>query len=154
MRKYSTLNIQQSIFNVFPWKEELSNEIEYKKFCESFFIQPDLFIRLFPGKEQVLKHKLQQAGIEFKVISNTCLAFPNSSGIDKVIELDKEAVIQDTVLSKQRKYSKTSNLKLRTSNCLFGIAVQAVAENPCCYMIRIQILISLFLIEENLSSVI
>jgi 16S rRNA (cytosine967-C5)-methyltransferase len=93
--KYSTLSIQQSIFNVFPWKEELSNGIDYKKFCESFSIQPDLFIRLRPGREQAVKQKLQQTGIEFKIISDTCLALPNSSGIDKFIELDKEAVVQD-----------------------------------------------------------
>jgi 16S rRNA (cytosine967-C5)-methyltransferase len=94
-KKYSMLNTQLSTLNIFPWKEELSEEIEYKKFCKSFFIQPDLFIRLRPGREQLVKQKFQEAGIEFKVVSDTCLALPNSSKIDKVIELDKEAVVQD-----------------------------------------------------------
>src|SRR5438477_4779454 len=32
--KYSTLNAQQAMFNVFPWEEELTSEIDYEKFCE------------------------------------------------------------------------------------------------------------------------
>ncbi len=84
-----------AIFNVFPWQYELSEGIDYKKFCESFFIQPDLFLRLRPGKEEIVKRKLRQAGIDSKTISETCLALPNNSKVDSVIELDKEAVIQD-----------------------------------------------------------
>src|SRR5258706_8046757 len=86
---------QYSIFNIFPWKNELSKGIDYEKFCESFLIQPDLFIRLRPGTGLIARQKLQQAGIEFKTISDTCLALANSSKVDKVIELDKEAVVQD-----------------------------------------------------------
>ena len=91
--KLSFLNYQLS--SVFPWKEELSDGIEYEKFCASFFIQPDLFIRLRPGKEDKVKLKLKQAGIDFETISPTCLALPNASGIDKILKLDKEAIIQD-----------------------------------------------------------
>jgi len=81
--------------NVFPWKDELSEEIDPEKFCQSFFIQPDLFLRLRPGKEKLVTKKLQRAGVEFKMVAETCLALTNSSKIDEIIELDKEAVIQD-----------------------------------------------------------
>jgi 16S rRNA (cytosine967-C5)-methyltransferase len=80
---------------VFPWKEELSNGIEYEKFNESFFIQPDLFLRLRPGYENIVKEKLSAAEIDFKEINSSCLALPNTSKVDDVIELDKEAVVQD-----------------------------------------------------------
>jgi 16S rRNA (cytosine967-C5)-methyltransferase len=50
---------------------------------------------LRPGKEKSVIQKLKHAGIELKMISETCLALPNSSKINEVIELDKEAVIQD-----------------------------------------------------------
>ena len=80
---------------IFPWKDELSEGIDHEKFCQSFFIQPDLFLRLRPGKEKLVTQKLQQAGVEFKMVAETCLALPNSSKIDEIIELDKEAVIQD-----------------------------------------------------------
>lgn len=84
-----------TIHDVFPWKEELSSEIDYTSFCSSFLTQPDLFLRIRPGKASTVKGKLQQAGIIFQELGNSCLALPNASKIDTVIEIDKEAVIQD-----------------------------------------------------------
>ena len=80
---------------IFPWKDELSERIEHEKFCESFLVQPDLFLRLRPGKEKTVIQKLQLAGIDFKKIAETSLALPNASKLDEIIELDREAVIQD-----------------------------------------------------------
>lgn len=91
--KLSLLNIP--IESVFPWHDKLSNEIDSEKFCYSFFVQPDLFLRLRPGKEKSVKQKLTQAAIDFEVVSDSCLALPNASKIDTVIELNKKAVIQD-----------------------------------------------------------
>ena len=93
--KCSIFNDQFSILNVFPWDDELSESIDHEKFCESFFQQPDLFLRLRPGKEELVKQKLQKARIDFKIISDSCIAFDNSKKIDTIIELDTEAVIQD-----------------------------------------------------------
>ena len=91
--KLSILHFQLS--SVFPWENELSAGIDYEKFLESFFIQPDLFLRIRPGNEERVKQKLIRTGIEFETISSTCLAIANTSKIDEVIELDKEAVVQD-----------------------------------------------------------
>lgn len=91
----SMLNSQFSIVNVFPWMDELSDGIDHKELCESFFIQPDLFIRLRPGMEKVVINRLQDAGIEFKMITPNCVCLPNSSKIDEIIKLDSEAVVQD-----------------------------------------------------------
>jgi 16S rRNA (cytosine967-C5)-methyltransferase len=93
--KCSILNLQYSIFNIFPWANELSDGIDYEKFCESFLTQPDLFLRLRPGKEEGVYKKLESVGISFHKISDSCLALNNSEKIDKIIDLDKEAVIQD-----------------------------------------------------------
>jgi 16S rRNA (cytosine967-C5)-methyltransferase len=89
------INFSLLIPEIFPWKEESSEGIDHEKFCQSFLIQPDLFLRLRPGKDKIVIQKLQQAGIDFKMIADTCLALPNASKIDEVVELDKEAVIQD-----------------------------------------------------------
>ena len=83
------------IQEVFPYKDELCVDIDFEKFSRSFFIQPDLFIRLRPGKEEMVKLKLHEEGIEFETISSSCLALSNASKIDKILELDKEAIIQD-----------------------------------------------------------
>jgi 16S rRNA (cytosine967-C5)-methyltransferase len=93
--KCSMLNAQFSLTNVFPWEDELSNEIEYENFSASFFIQPDLFLRLRPGNEKIAIEKLIAASIPFTIESANCLALPNASKLNGVIDLDKEAVIQD-----------------------------------------------------------
>jgi 16S rRNA (cytosine967-C5)-methyltransferase len=84
-----------SLASVFPWKEALSEVIKFEQLVASFFIQPDLFIRLRPGKEVEVKQKLEQAAVHFENVSEQCLALPNSSKLDVVLELNREAVIQD-----------------------------------------------------------
>jgi 16S rRNA (cytosine967-C5)-methyltransferase len=89
-----------TMYDLFPWRDALSDGIEYEQFCASFFTQPDLFLRLRPGAAPIVQNKLQQAGIPFREMGPSCVALPNASKIDTVIETDKEAVIQD--LSSQR----------------------------------------------------
>ncbi len=93
--KYSILNNQFLLVDVFPWKDDLSETIDHEEFCHSFFIQPDLFLRLRPGKEELVKKKLEKAGISFVEKKPGCLALPNAAKIDMVIELNREAVVQD-----------------------------------------------------------
>lgn len=93
--KCSMFNIQYPTLSVFPWKEELSEGIDHEKFTASFFIQPDLFLRLRPGKESIVKQKLEKNGIGYQIIKDDCIALSNSSKLDEVIELNKEAVVQD-----------------------------------------------------------
>ena len=93
--KLSFLHNPFSIENIFPWKDELSAGIDHIQFCESFFVQPDLFLRLRPRKENIVKKKLSEAEIDFKIISESCIALNNSTRIDSIVELDKEAVVQD-----------------------------------------------------------
>jgi len=91
-----SLMINESLIShVFPWTEELTEGIDHQKFCESFFIQPDLFIRLRPGYESTVKTKLLNQGLIFSEITASCLSLANASRIENIIELDKEAVIQD-----------------------------------------------------------
>jgi 16S rRNA (cytosine967-C5)-methyltransferase len=93
--KLSLIQAENSFENIFSFADELSNGIEKEKFILSHLTQPDVFLRLRPKKEEVVKQKLQDAGIDFKIISDCCLALPAASKMDNVIELDKEAVIQD-----------------------------------------------------------
>ncbi|MDB5223944.1 MAG: Fmu (Sun) protein [Chitinophagaceae bacterium] len=93
--KLSFLSTQFSIQNIFPYKEELSEEIDAEKFNASFLIQPDLFLRVRPGNNKRVMGKLAGAGISYKLVNEDCIVLPNSSKINDVIELDKEAVVQD-----------------------------------------------------------
>lgn len=93
--KYSVLNNQLSIINNFPFADELSTGVDAAAFAKSLFIQPDLFIRIRPGYEKIVKEKLQKAGIHFNEISSSCLALPNNSKLEDILLFNKEAVIQD-----------------------------------------------------------
>ena len=112
--KLLIINYLLLVTDIFPWENELNEKIDLGKMCESFLVQPDLFLRLRPGKEETVKQKLLQAAIEHKIISDNCLALPNSSKIDTIIELDKEAVIQD--YNSQRIGEFLYNLKPQSSN--------------------------------------
>ena len=81
--------------DVFPWAEELSAGIDAELFRYSFFKQPDLFLRVRPGNKEAVVKKLHDAGIEFKMPYQDCLALLNSTKIDNVLEIDKEIVVQD-----------------------------------------------------------
>jgi 16S rRNA (cytosine967-C5)-methyltransferase len=80
---------------IFPWLDQLSEDIDREKFIPSFFIQPDLFLRARPGKEKLVADKLSKAGVTFESINASAFAMPNSTKIDSLIALDTEAVVQD-----------------------------------------------------------
>lgn len=80
---------------IFPWKDELSEGIDHEKFNNSFLIQPDLFLRVRPGNKEIVIQKLQRAGVDLKIAKDDCIALSNASKIDTVVDLNKEAVVQD-----------------------------------------------------------
>ncbi|MEO5946849.1 MAG: Fmu (Sun) domain-containing protein, partial [Chitinophagaceae bacterium] len=80
---------------IFPWKEECSEELHTELFIESFLQQPDLFLRIRPGNERQVKMNLKNAEIDFKSLGNSCLALSNNTKVDTVLEIDKVVVIQD-----------------------------------------------------------
>ncbi|NML22805.1 Fmu (Sun) domain-containing protein [Pseudoflavitalea sp. G-6-1-2] len=86
---------EKELPKVFSWLEECSIDIDRKAFADSFFIQPDLFLRLRPGKEKQVKDKLSKAGVSFHEITAGSLSMPNSTKIDELITLNTEAVVQD-----------------------------------------------------------
>lgn len=80
---------------IFPWEEALSPGINHAAFCDSFLVQPHLFLRLRPGKRAVVTQKLEAASIDFAIKEEHCLALANASKVEEVLQLNKEAVIQD-----------------------------------------------------------
>ncbi len=115
--KLLIINSSLLIADVFPWKNELSEGIDHDKFCESFFAQPDLFLRLRPGYEDMVKKKLRDAGFDFKEIDSSCLSLANNSKLENTIELDREAIIQDYSSQQTAEF-----LKLAIVNCPLPIS--------------------------------
>lgn len=108
--------------DVFPWAEALSDGMDAELFRYSFFKQPDLFLRVRPGNKETVIKKLQDAGVEFNMPHDDCLALPNSTKVDNILKIDKEVVVQDH----------------NSQQVLNGIrSLEAVAEKPvsvwdCC----------------------
>ena len=81
--------------DVFPFHGHLSAGIDKKQFLESFFIQPDLFLRVHPGKEKVVKSKLEAEGIELKEEFGSALRLPNGTRLDQLFSEPKPFEVQD-----------------------------------------------------------
>lgn len=93
--KISLLNIPFKVTEIFPWLNELSEKINASEFSMSHLAQPNLFLRIRPGKkEQVLK-KLETNKIDFEACDENCLSLPNTTKIENVLDINKEIVVQD-----------------------------------------------------------
>lgn len=90
--KLSFLQLPAS--NLFPFEKELG-AIDNTSFILSFLKQPLLFLRLRPGKEKAVMDKLEKNSISFSLLQDNCIAMPNATKLEEIIQLNKEAVIQD-----------------------------------------------------------
>lgn len=79
--------------DIFPWKNELSEDIDHSAFCLSFLRQPDLFLRIRPGHEQQALDAVSTTTHEF--IPPFTLRLPNGTRVEELFTPDKEVVIQD-----------------------------------------------------------
>jgi 16S rRNA (cytosine967-C5)-methyltransferase len=84
-----------SIGHIFPFADELSPSVETQQFIQSFFVQPDVFIRMRPGKKDIVISKLEEQKIPYTLLDDRAASFSPSVKIDAVIHPDEEAVIQD-----------------------------------------------------------
>ncbi|MDX2048173.1 MAG: Fmu (Sun) domain-containing protein [Chitinophagaceae bacterium] len=91
--KLPAINVRPE--DIFPFHDELSDEINNEEFIVSHFLQPDLFIRIRPGCKETVREKLDAAGCTYQLLNDTCIALPNSTKIDAILQLNKEAVVQD-----------------------------------------------------------
>ena len=90
-KQYPLFEVQE----IFPWKEELSPAIEPIHFAASHLVQPRLFLRVRPGKLQKVTSLLQQTELIFKQYDEHCLALPNGSRINELLDLNADVVVQD-----------------------------------------------------------
>lgn len=93
--KIKFISSNRSSLLPFPWIDGLSEGVESDLFCQSFLIQPHLFLRIRNGYAKTVFDKLQNAGLAIQLLSETCLALPAATKVEAIIELDKEAVVQD-----------------------------------------------------------
>ena len=103
-----------SLNDVFPFADELSEDVIASEFIQSFFIQPDVFIRIRPGYKNDVLQKLKEHQINFINIDEECLSVLPSTKIESIIDVDKEAVVQDYSSQQIKKF--LSVIKEATNN--------------------------------------
>jgi 16S rRNA (cytosine967-C5)-methyltransferase len=96
----ATMGLSGNWLSIFPFIYLLSENITVNDFVASHLRQPDLFLRVRPGKWPQVEKKLQAAGIDFHKVGDDALSLRNTTSIEQVLKIDEEVVIQD--LSSQR----------------------------------------------------
>jgi len=86
--------------DVFPFDATLSSGISKIDFLNSFFIQPDLFLRVKADQFQELFDLLVAAEVEVKAVNEHTLALPNGTKLEKLLPDHMYYQVQD--LSSQR----------------------------------------------------
>jgi 16S rRNA (cytosine967-C5)-methyltransferase len=92
--------------DVFPWSAELSEGIGSEAFLKSFFVQPDLFIRVRKGFEQHVKAILAKESIVFRDEGNGCLALPNGTRLEAILPQQNWIEVQDLSSQQTAAYFK------------------------------------------------
>lgn len=81
--------------DVFAFKGALSPAINKEAFYASFFVQPDLFIRVRETHIQAIINQLQAQGVEAQQLSPTTLALPNGTKLEQLISDQRLYQVQD-----------------------------------------------------------
>lgn len=89
---------------VFPFDLVLSDGINAEEFYKSFFIQPDLFIRVKETHIQAVINQLQSNNVQFREVSAVTLALPNGTKLEQVINDSRLYQIQDFSSQKTGSY--------------------------------------------------
>lgn len=94
-KKLQLLNNEVHAAAVFPFTDALSAGIDVEAFAFSHLQQPDLFLRIRPGRKETVVHQLKSADVSFQVKGDATIALPNTTKIEELIMLNKDAVVQD-----------------------------------------------------------
>ena len=95
MINQETPNAHINIANIFPSSDKLSDGIDELAFSLSHLFQPDLFIRIRPGYQDLILEKLNRANVQYEILPRSAVRLPNGLRIDEILDLDREVVVQD-----------------------------------------------------------
>jgi len=93
----SDVNAQEDLPDtIFPVSlNEFSDGLDKDEFLFSFFIQPDLFIRIRPGKKEDVIKKLESYDITHELLPPAAGRLPINTKLNEIFTNDREIVIQD-----------------------------------------------------------
>lgn len=87
--------VELDIENLFPLADRLSGMLDDKRgFILSHLVQPRLFLRIRPGREEQVEEALTRSGILFNKLDH-CVELAIGTDLEKALEVDRDAVVQD-----------------------------------------------------------
>ncbi len=95
-----------NLSDVFPFDKKMEEGIDKERFYKSFFVQPDLFIRMQRGKEKQITKLLANASIVFEQTNDQTLALPNGTKLDQIITDKGIYEVQDVSSQKVGEFFK------------------------------------------------
>ena len=87
--------LEIDIKNAFAFQEELSTDIDKHLFSQSMYMQPDLFLRIRPGKNKKVCDALNNAAIEYRLIGESTIVLENGVSVENILQINKDVVVQD-----------------------------------------------------------
>ena len=91
--KLAFLNLSPG--NLFAFQRELSNEIDPNAYAVSFLNQPDLYLRIRPGREKKAFDSLLNAGIHYDLLGENVLKLESGIDVSSHLEINRDVVVQD-----------------------------------------------------------
>jgi len=113
--KYASINEGLVLEQVFPFTDHLSKGIDKEAFLLSFFVQPDLFIRVNPQALSWVLKTLEDCCIDFSLIAQNTLALPNGTNLNSLFSDSNFPVkpyeVQDLSSQRTAKYFKPNRFE-------------------------------------------
>jgi len=94
--------------DIFPLIDATSVELDRELFLESLLQQPDLFIRIHPGKEAVVINCLEQQHIPYRQLEFGCVVLPNGTKLNQYQDLEGKYEVQDFSSQQTAHYFKAN----------------------------------------------
>jgi len=94
--------------SIFPLLTRSSAGLDSNLFLRSLFQQPDLFIRVHPGKEREVTQHLAARGVVYRPLTDTCIALPNGTNLKQYPELTGKYQVQDLSSQQTGSYFRAS----------------------------------------------
>ncbi|MCW3120437.1 MAG: Fmu (Sun) protein, partial [Chitinophagaceae bacterium] len=148
--KMALLYPEFNVHDIFPWPGDLSESIDIPAFCLSHLIQPSLFLRIRPGYGKAVLSKLSSHSIPFEEINEHGLAVLNTTKLDGIIELDKEAVVQD--LNSQKVEELLKQVEWGASARVWDCCAASGGKSMMLYDMKPEIKLTVSDIRENILS--
>lgn len=133
---YASLNEGLAMNEVFPFTGHLSDGIDERAFLRSFFVQPDLFIRIHPQAVSWVRKTLNESSIDFNMIAEHTVALPNGTNLNTLFPDNNFPVkpyeVQDLSSQKTAVYFKPNRYEHWWDSCAAsgGKSLLLFSEQP------------------------